>query len=296
VRPVAPPDRESADVIVCVHNSPDDVRRCLASATRTLGPSDRLIIVDDGSADETRLICEETARGNPDRVHLIRRPQGSGFCRAANAGLRESSAEIVVLLNSDTLVFGDWLDRIVACLSAHRQIGLAGPLSNAGGWQSIPELKGRPPSNPVRDDETILAAIHAHCAEFGRRFDYPIVEQLNGFCLAVKRNVLDTIGLLDEELFPMGYGEEKDFAFRAADAGFLCAVAIDCFVYHAKTKSYSTAQRDGYSRAGAENVNRRHGAARVKNAIKSTQAHPILSAVRAEAKGVFERNGWLLPD
>jgi hypothetical protein len=34
----------------------------------------------------------------------------------------------------------------------------------------------------------------------------------------------------------------------------------------------------------------------VKNAIKSTQAHPILSAVRAEAKGVFERNGWLLPD
>jgi GT2 family glycosyltransferase len=294
--PVSARHRASADVIVCVHNSPDDVRRCLASATRTLGPSDRLIIVDDGSADETRLICEQAAQGEPDRVHLIRRPKGSGFCRAANAGLRESSAEIVVLLNSDTVVVGDWLDRIVACLSTHRQIGLAGPLSNAGGWQSIPELKGRPPSNPVRDDDATLTAIHAHCAEFGTRFDYPIVEQLNGFCLAVKRAVFDTIGLLDEELFPMGYGEEKDFALRAADAGFLCAVAIDCFVYHAKTKSYSASERDGYSRAGAEKVNRRHGARRVKNAIQSTQAHPILSAVRAQALAIFERNGWLLPD
>jgi GT2 family glycosyltransferase len=285
--------RPAAHIVVPVHNSPEDVSLCLASVQATLGPEDRLVIVDDGSAEETQRLCE-TAGKHP-RTRLLRRPEGSGFCRAANAGLRESAAPMVVLLNSDTIVTDGWLDRLGACLTANWQIGLAGPLSNAGGWQSVPDyLTGGPPNNAIRHDPETLSAIRDWCAGFRPRFPYPVVEQVNGFCIAIRREVIDSIGLLDEETFPTGYGEEIDFGFRAQDAGFLCAVAVDCFVYHAKSKSYTSEARERLIREGRARNDSRHGARRVQAAIKGTQGNPILAAIRAEAREVFLRNGWLL--
>ncbi|MEO0426577.1 MAG: glycosyltransferase [Pseudomonadota bacterium] len=286
--------RQPADVIVCVHNSPEYVGPCLDSVLETLGLSDRLIIVDDGSAAETQEICEAAREKAAERVVLLRREQGSGFCKAANAGMRLATAETLVLLNSDTLVLGDWLDRIDACLGAHPQIGLVGPLSNAGGWQSIPELPGpEQPDAPIRPDPEVLRAVYRHCTEYGTRFEYPIVDQINGFCIALRRAVLETVGGFDEASFPMGYGEENDLTFRAMDAGFLCAVAIDCFVYHAKTKSYSNAQREQYNKAGQATLHGLHGKARVVNAVRSTQRNLTLAAIRKDAREVFPERGWI---
>jgi GT2 family glycosyltransferase len=285
--------RPPADIVVPVHNSPEDVRLCLDAVAATMGPEDRLIVVDDGSAEETRRLCEAAA--SRARAVLIRRAEGSGFAQAVNAGLMETRAPVVVLLNSDTIVTDGWVDRLSACLHANPQIGLAGPLSNAGGWQSVPDyLTGGPPNNAIRHDPATLSAIAAWCADFRPRFPYPVVEQLNGFCLAIRREVIDAIGLLDEVAFPMGYGEEVDFGFRAQDAGFLCAVAIDGFVYHAKSKSYASEARARLIREGRAVNDARHGAQRVIGSIKGTQANPILAAIRAEAREVFDRNGWCI--
>lgn len=282
-----------ADVIVCVHNSPEDVQLCVRSVLDTLRPTDRLIIVDDGSAPETAAICADFAAQNADQCHLIRRPAGSGFCKAANAGMRESTAESVVLLNSDTIVTGDWLDRLDHCLAANWQVGLASPLSNAGGWQSIPYLPGpEAAANEMRSDKDTLRAVHAMCNTFRDSYSYPVVEQLNGFCLAITRQVLDTIGLFDEESFPMGYGEESDFVLRAQDAGFLCLVAIDCFVFHAKTKSYTSAQRQQYNEAGQMNLRRLHGQERIRTAVSGSQQNPVLLEIRTAAKTAFAENDW----
>ena len=176
--------RPATDIVIPVHNSPEDVRRCISSCVRSLGAGDRVIIVDDGSAAETEEICRRSAVDNPQVVHLIRRPEGSGFCRAANAGIRESTAPVVVLLNSDTVVVPGWLDRIAACFAANADIGIVGPLSNAGGWQSIPDFgAGGPPNNRIVNDDVTLAEIQAYCEGFSRVFDYPVMEQINGFCL-----------------------------------------------------------------------------------------------------------------
>lgn len=286
--------RHPADIVVCVHNSPEDVQLCLSTARDTLRTGDRLIIIDDGSADETRLICEEIAASAPSRVKLIRRATGSGFCKAANAGLRETTAEIVIVLNSDTIVVGDWIDRIVNCMFANWQIGIVGPLSNAGGWQSIPKLPTREaPSNIMHDDLSTISDVHTYCHGFGDRFDYPIVEQINGFCMALSRSLLDTVGMFDEERFPMGYGEENDLTFRALDAGFLCAVAIDCFVYHAKTKSYSSEAKEKYNEAGQAQLHGLYTMDRVRGSVTTTHRHVTLSAIRADAEATFSKNDWL---
>ncbi|MEM8791006.1 MAG: glycosyltransferase family 2 protein [Pseudomonadota bacterium] len=289
--------RASVEVVVCVHNSPEDVAFCLDSVSATLSANDTLIIVDDGSAEETRDICRRVQMASPDQVRLIRRDAASGFCKAANAGLRETSAEMVILLNSDTIVVGDWIDRLAACMAANWQIGIVGPLSNSGGWQSIPFLPTpEMPGNPLIGGQEAIEAIHAYCARFGELYTYPLVEQINGFCYALSRDVIRTVGLFDEESFPMGYGEESDFTLRALDAGFLCAVAVDCFVYHAKTKSYSAETREKYNEAGQRQLRLLHGKERVEAAAISTHTHPVLTAIRADAADVFARRGWTTAD
>ncbi len=287
--------RSRADVVVCVHNSFDDVKACLNSVLATISRGDRLIIVDDGSQTKTKELCQSVAQENKSSVLLIRREHGSGFCKAANAGLKQSDRETVILLNSDTIVVDDWIDRLWNCLNMHARIGIAGPMSNAGGWQSIPFLPGRNASStPIRDDLETLKEINAFCADTASRFTYPIVDQVNGFCLAVKRSVLDAIGLFDEVRFPNGYGEENDFNLRAQDAGFLCAVAIDCFVYHAKMKSYSSEQRLKYTENGQEQLRALYGQQRIRYAVEGTRQNPILAEIRLVARDAFQESRWML--
>lgn len=286
--------RSSVDIIVCVHNSHDDVKLCLNSVMQTLGDEDRLIIVDDGSAEETKALCETVSSQNPESTLLIRRSEGSGFCRAANAGMKRSDKETVVLLNSDTIVSKGWIDKLHSSLHSHPRIGLAGPLSNAGGWQSIPELPGKNTSNAdVKSDENTLLEINQFCENIAENFTYPIVEQVNGFCLAIKRSVLDTIGLFDEERFPMGYGEESDLNLRAQNAGFFGIIALDCFIYHAKTKSYTSDQRKQLAAKGRVHLNTLYTAKRVDNAVIGAKDNPSLLEIREISKQRFLDNDWI---
>lgn len=289
--------RTPTDVVVCVHNSFDDVRLCLESVLPTLSTRDRMIIVDDGSEAETKELCEAVASDHKDSVLLIRRDEGSGFCKAANEGLRRSDRDTVILLNSDTIVVDGWISKINKCLHAHPRIGIVGPLSNAGGWQSVPNMPGPNASpNLVKSDPETLKAINVFCTEMAARFTYPVVEQINGFCLAIKRCVLDSVGLFDEERFPKGYGEENDLNLRAQEAGYLCAVAIDCFVYHAKTKSYSSEQRKQLTVNGQTQLRALYGDQRIKDAVRGTQLNPVLLSIRSITQDVFPEKEWTVTD
>lgn len=286
------------EILICVHNSLEDVQKCLASVMNTLRAVDRLVIVDDGSGRETRQFCESILFSlGAERCTLLRRPEGTGFCKAANAGLRLTSAETVIILNSDTIVDKGWIERLTSCMTSNWQIGIVGPLSNAGGWQSIPELPNDIIlSNSVSSDPESLEGIQKMVSSFGLQYSPPIVEQINGFCFAVSREVLNAIGLFNEDSFPNGYGEENDFTFRALNAGFLCVVALDCFVFHAKTRSYTSEARRRLSKEGQSRLHCLHGKDRVINAVKQTQEHITLKSVRSLAREAFLKRGWQLDE
>lgn len=284
----------SVEVVVCVHNSPDDVQKCLSSVAKGLGERRNLTIVDDGSDAPTAKVCSDVATQNPNTTRLIRRPTGSGFCRAANAGLRETTADFVVILNSDTIVAGDWMDRLVNCAEQKPEIGVVGPLSNAASWQSIPETLAADGSlavNAIPDDPRIIEQIHEACAALSEDYDFPVTELVNGFCFGVKRSVIDAIGVFDEELFPNGYGEENDYCFRATDVGFVCSIAIDTFVFHAKAKSYGDERRKRLSAAGTKALISRYGQTRIRRAIRNMQRDPALTAIRSDSAKLFRTLG-----
>ncbi|EAQ81614.1 Glycosyl transferase, family 2 [Blastopirellula marina DSM 3645] len=276
------------DIVIPVHNAIDDVKACLESVAPTLEANHRLIIVDDGSDAPTRDYLQDFAAGR-ENVTLIRHDLAQRYTKAANAGLRASTAEYVVLLNSDTIVPPQWLLKLLHCAESADEIGIVGPLSNAASWQSIPEMLdawGSMVVNALPGDKSV-SDMDALCQDLSLDA-FPRVHLINGFCFCIKRRVIEKIGYLDEETFPKGYGEENDYCFRATDAGFVHAVATHTYVYHAKSKSYTSAVRLVLSAESAENLTRKYDAARIQRSVKSDQTHPLIERMRNEVQGELQ--------
>jgi GT2 family glycosyltransferase len=291
----APGDgRPSVDVVVCVHNALDDVRRCLWSLVEKGSYPFHLIVVNDGSGAETTAYLEEAAQLNSDGMTLIHNDTPPhGYTLAANLGMRATTADYAVLLNSDTIVTYGWLERIVACGESDERIGILGPLSNAASHQSVPELRDAAgwATNPLPAfaTEDGLARLLERLSPRTR----PRLPFVNGFCYVVKRQVFNAIGWFDEENFASGYCEENDFSYRAAQAGFELAVADDAYVFHAKSKSYTPEARKPIAKRNYEVFLRKHGAENVQRLVAELESDTSLDPLRgAVADALASRDAF----
>lgn len=276
------------DIVVPVFNALEDVKRCLASLEQhTDGMRVRVIVVNDGSDADTTQWLRAQCQGKP-LFTLIEHAQNQGYTRAVNTGLRASTAEFVITQNSDTIVTPGWLQGMVRCMASHPKIGVVGPLSNAASWQNVPQLRDASGNFAVNELPNGMTpeAMAALVARVSQRH-YPRLPFVNGFCFMIRRAVIDAIGYMDEENFPVGYGEENDFCIRAIDAGFELAIADDVFVFHAKSKSFGHERRKTLSEQGTRSLKHKHTpekyAARVE-AVKRTEA---LDAVRARIQAAL---------
>ena len=96
----------------------------------------------------------------------------------------------------------------------------------------------------------------------------------------ISRSVIDRIGFLDDENFPVGYGEENDYCLRARDAGFRLAVADQCFVYHAKSRSFGSSSRASLARKGRQALLGKHGPERIDQGTSRLRESPVLRRMR----------------
>lgn len=272
----------SCDVVVCVHNALSDVKRCLESVVSLTNDPYSLILVDDGSDDETKAYLNSFARSHGAR--LIRNEQARGYTFAANQGLHSTQGNYVVLLNSDTVVTDGWLDRMIACAESDRSIGLVGPLSNAATWQSIPEIiaNGEFAENKLSGDTTV-ADMGRLVAQYSARL-HPRVPFLNGFCLMIKRDLIEQIGYFDEAAFGRGYGEENDYGLRAQQAGWQLAVAEDAYVYHAQSRSYSHERRKELCEHAGKALSKKHGQDVVQRGSAICRYDRVLEGIRARSR------------
>lgn len=270
--------RPFVDVVVCVHNAQDYVQKCLQSLWIDSGAHFRTIIVDDGSDEITKVYLEEMSEQNGFK--LIRNEAARGYTAAANQGIKAAEGDYIILLNSDTIVTGHWLEKLVECASACADTGIVGPLSNEASWQSL-QVEISDEEWGINSSEKGLSlemtgAIVEGCSDKG----FPEVFFVNGFCYMIKRLVIDSIGLLDEVNFPAGYGEEDDYSLRAIKAGFRLRIADHCFIYHAKTKSFSQAARRRLTDLGFTALQGKHGAKFVNQQIDRMINNGCLNMVK----------------
>jgi GT2 family glycosyltransferase len=278
-------------VIVAVHDALEHVRACLSSIVEHTLPPYELLLVDDGSQAETAEYLRRFAVGQDAR--LIRNATARGYTAAANQGFRAARGEYVVLLNSDTVVSADWLDRLVMCAESDPRIGLVGPLSNTASWQSVPEVEqqGDWAPNPLPAGWTAGDMARAVAAFAGRT--YPRMSFLNGFCLLVKRAVIDAIGDFDEAAFGEGYGEENDYCLRARAAGWELALADDVWVHHAQGQSYARARRLQLYENASRALHAKHDPALILEGVRQCRDDLALVAIRARVAQLAPRRALI---
>ena len=233
---------KEVDIVVCCHNALECVKACLSSIVANTSPPYRLILVDDGSNDETKRYLESFA--DTQGAVLIRVETAGGYTRAANRGLRASASSWTILLNSDTIVPFGWIGEMLKVGEADPRIGIIGPASNTASWQSTPFLldgDGDWAANPLPEKLSVQNMQEIASANAPRQgIDLPFI---NGFAYMIRRELIEDIGVFDEKTFGTGYGEENDYCVRARKAGWELVFAPNSYVYHAQSKSYSTQER-----------------------------------------------------
>ena len=281
---------QSVDIIICVHNALEDVKKCVESVFEFTSFPYHIIFVDDGSEEQTKNYLTDIKDSCPN-VSLIRNEVGKGYTFAANAGLRASTGDFVVLLNSDTIVTTGWLDKMIMCCKSRPEIGIVGPLSNTASWQSVPEIfdpDGDWAHNVLPEDLTLeefAALICEKSAHF--YFNVPL---LNGFCLMISRDTINKIGFFDEENFGRGFGEEDDYNLRAFQDGIKLAIADDTFIFHAQSKSYSDERRLALCQISGQKIREKHGDALLDWAVTQMRSNHILLGIRERTKAMIETN------
>ena len=243
--------RPPVDVVIPVYRGLDRTLACIHSVLDTVPAGTRAIVVDDASP-EPALSAALVALQQAGRIMLLQHVRNLGFPASANAGLRACAGRDAVLLNSDTLVPPGWLARLRAAAYAAPDIGSVTPLSNDATILSYPALEG---GNAVPDLPQTAALDRLARSANGRTIlDIPTGI---GFCLYLRRDCLDQTGLLREDVFAQGYGEENDFCLRARHLGWRNVAAPGVFVGHVGGHSFG-AGRNALLRRNLALLNRMH--------------------------------------
>ncbi|WP_304125524.1 glycosyltransferase [Methanosphaera cuniculi] len=217
-------------VIIPIYNAYEDTRKCIKSVLKYTNTQYELLLIDDASPDKRINPMLREFSEKYDHIHLITNTKNHGFVSNVNLGITSSSND-VVLLNSDTIVTPNWLRKLKISAYLGRNIGTVTPLSNNAGAFSVP----------------IIGKTNIIDEKLGLEATSNIIEKINdpkistptahGFCMYIKRAVIDDIGLFDMG-FNMGYCEENDFSMRAFNAGWENVIDPTVYIYHNQGSSF----------------------------------------------------------
>lgn len=198
-------------ILIVSYNTQPELENCLASLTsHPPGTPHEILVVDNASTDGT----PEALRARWPGVRLIQAERNLGFAGANNLGIRASTSEFILLLNSDTLVPDGAVDALVATLRAEPGVSAAGP--RIVGADGRPELSFGAMMGPftelrqkvlVRLYERGVPAVVRRVERLTRCRHHP--DWISGACLLVRRDDATAAGLLDERYFL--YAEDVDF-------------------------------------------------------------------------------------
>ncbi|MHC4384581.1 MAG: glycosyltransferase [Planctomycetota bacterium] len=211
-----------------------------------------LVVVDDCSPEpEISAYLDELAAKDM-RVTLLRNDTNLGFPATVNRGMSLHPGRDVVLLNSDTEVANDWLDRLAGCARSADDVGTVTPFTNNGTICSFPNFcrDNVPPVGMTTSQiDAAFAAVNA-----GRAVEIPTAV---GFCMYIRRGCLDRAGMFDDKTFGAGYGEENEFCMRSRRLGWKHLHCGDTFVFHSGAASFGL-EKDMRVHAALETLNAIH--------------------------------------
>ena len=228
----APINLRRLSVIIPIYRDVEVTKVCIDSVLECRrATNDRIVLVNDQSPDEGMSAMLHTFLQQPNVV-LLHNKTNLGFIGSVNRGISFCGSEDILLLNSDTRVFPGSIDCLCRIAQSGDDVGTITAISNNATIFSYPHLGLR------RDSLDDMTWQELAAAALELNGDMTVeVPSGHGFCLLIKKELLDRIGRLDES-FGRGYGEENDFCARAADLGYRNLAAAGVFVQHRESISF----------------------------------------------------------
>jgi len=221
-------DWPNVSVIVCSYNGARTLRQCLDAVASLDYPNYEVIVVNDGSTDDTAAIVQN----HP--VHLINQPN-KGLSAARNVGLAASNGDIVAFIDDDAFPHRCWLQYLAAAFNCSTHVGIGGPNLPPAGDGLVAECVAVAPGNPLHillSDET--------------------AEHIPGCNMAYRREALLAIDGFDTRF--RAAGDDVDLCWRLQDQGWTIGFCPAAVVWHHRRNSIRAywKQQYGYGKAEAQ--------------------------------------------
>jgi len=212
-------------IVILNYRTPDLVAQCLASLEKEIEPiTDTVLVVDNCSPDDSLSKIQYTIETNNwgSWVKLIASPVNGGFSAGNNVGIKAITADLYLLLNSDTIVRPGALASLKQAAASHPEAGLIGPrLEWSDGEPQISAFRYHSPLSQIID-----AAATGPITKLLEKYDVPITlpdqpmeaQWVSFACVLVRKEVIEQVGLMDEGYFM--YFEDVDYCRLATQAGW----------------------------------------------------------------------------
>jgi hypothetical protein len=204
-------------IIIINWNTKDLLKNCLESISEYTSNLDyEILVVDNASSDDSVEMIEKEF----PQVRLIKNEEDFGFARANNQAIKESKGRYILLLNPDTQILNNGaLEKMIGFMENNKKVGILGPKTVA--------KDGSLQISCYRFDSlSTLLSTNVFFNKLGKgntykKFDFnqtKKVDMIMGGCLLTKREVIEDIGLLDENFFLCS--EDADWCLRAKKKGW----------------------------------------------------------------------------
>ncbi len=227
--------KKKVDVIIPIYDGLEETLNCIHSVLNSQNSQDyNLILINDCSPNKAlSLALESLCQENPNISYSVN-PQNLGFVKTVNLAMAMSTKNDVLLLNADTLVSDYWLDRLIYVAQSSARIGTVTPLSNNATIFSFPQMN---PQSDLLNGESLSEINEVlHQVNKDTVIDVPTA---HGFCMYIKRDVINEVGLFNEARWGRGYCEENDFSILAELNGWRNVAACNVYVKHVGAVSFS---------------------------------------------------------
>lgn len=225
------------DLSICIvnYNAKKLLDECLESIyCNTKRISFEIFVVDNGSVDGSTSMVKEKY----PEVKLIENDCNVGFAKANNQALRESQGRYVLLLNNDTVVLPNALDKLVEFMDSHPEAGACGArLLNPDGTLQPQCRRGFQTPIAAVSHLLYLDRLFPKSRIFGKYFLTYLdsdktheVDTVSGACELVRREAMDKVGMLDEQFFI--YSEDIDWCLRIKKAGWKVYYVYEAEIIH----------------------------------------------------------------
>jgi GT2 family glycosyltransferase/glycosyltransferase involved in cell wall biosynthesis len=227
----SPPE---VSIVLVLYNQLEYTSKCLNSIKSSVKSNYEIIVIDNASTDGTH----DYFKKEVNYVRYFRNKENIGFPAAVNQGINKALGDYILILNNDTVLTENLLERLLEVAQSDTNIGIVGPISNeVSGLQKDKEAK-----------YNSLEEMHKYASEIqqknkGEILHFPRVAFL---CTLIKREVIDKIGGLDERFSPGNY-EDDDFCLRAQLAGYKTLIVKDAFIHHYGSKSFKANGEKAYA-------------------------------------------------